>query len=670
MDSGTICRTPRISSAVDRARVVEHLHRCGGGCAVADGNTTRKPRRTRKVPAPTTPDPIEIAMEAEAFDTALDSPARRLLIKQERLVDAQLTGERLSNALKMLGGLAGLAAAAALALMAWTASRAHGVVIEAFSVPPALAQRGLTGEAVARRLMDDITAISEQARSAEERRGLSGGFEESLSIEIPETGISIGEVEKWLRSKLGHETRITGEVTAAPDGGLTLASRTDSRGLPVQAGGEKQLAEMTMRAAESIVERSQPVTYGLYLFRADRYDDLLAFAKRRTRSESARERANGYIDLGNVLSRTEGNLAAAANFRLAIEADPTADIAYGNLSLRELNFGHPQAAYDLRQQALRFEEASRDRNAKGARKLGLDVSRARIAEMTGDWSGAVAILQGTVGKVFLGFIGPNNTNATLARAHAAMHDIRRARAELALFDAENPEAVKFKLFNTAWVAMSAEDWPGVITNMDALIEAMQSDPDRGEHRPQPRLSKALALARLGRMDEAQTLIATTPLDCQPCIGARGTIAALAGDPKTADHWFSEAVRMAPSIPFANTDWGQALLARGDTAGAIARFSAAHRQSPRFADPIEMWGEALLRQGDAKAALAKFREADKYAPNWGRNHLMWAEALTKLGRADEAKAQRFVASRLDLTANERVLLVKAHGGDWTLGPSVG
>ena len=48
--------------------------------------TTPKPRRVKPDPAPTTPDPIEIAMEAEATDTSADSPARRLLIDQGRLV--------------------------------------------------------------------------------------------------------------------------------------------------------------------------------------------------------------------------------------------------------------------------------------------------------------------------------------------------------------------------------------------------------------------------------------------------------------------------------------------------------------------------------------------------------------------------------------------------------
>ena len=164
--------------------------------------------------------------------------------------------------------------------------------------------------------------------------------------------------------------------------------------------------------------------------------------------------------------------------------------------------------------------------------------------------------------------------------------------------------------------------------------------------------KARALAHLGRIPEAQSLIGATRLDCQPCVSARGEIAALAGDARTADHWFSEAVRMALSLPMANTDWGRVLLDRGEPDKAIARFEAANRQGAHFADPLSYWGEALLTQGKAGAAVAKFAEADKYAPRWGRNHILWGEALAKQGKNAEARAQYTAAAGMDLTGAER------------------
>jgi tetratricopeptide (TPR) repeat protein len=164
--------------------------------------------------------------------------------------------------------------------------------------------------------------------------------------------------------------------------------------------------------------------------------------------------------------------------------------------------------------------------------------------------------------------------------------------------------------------------------------------------------RAYALARLGRFSEAQAEIATTPLDCYRCVRRRAQIAALQGDARAADHWFAEADRLAPSLPFADTEWGEVLLTRGDPAGAVAKLAAAHAKSPRYADPLELWGEALMRQGRPEAAAAKFAEAAKYAPQWGRLHLMWGEALAGLGRAEEARARWRAAAAMDLSPDDR------------------
>jgi len=113
--------------------------------------------------------------------------------------------------------------------------------------------------------------------------------------------------------------------------------------------------------------------------------------------------------------------------------------------------------------------------------------------------------------------------------------------------------------------------------------------------------------------------------------------------------------MAPSLPFAETDHGEMLLAKGDVAGAAEMLARAHEKSPHFADPLELWGEALARKGDLDAALAKFRAAAQAAPNWGRLHLQWGLALDRLGRRSEAVAQFGLARSLDLSPADRQTL---------------
>jgi len=168
---------------------------------------------------------------------------------------------------------------------------------------------------------------------------------------------------------------------------------------------------------------------------------------------------------------------------------------------------------------------------------------------------------------------------------------------------------------------------------------------------------ALAKAKSGDIAGAQAVIAATPGDCYDCVRVRAVIAAQARQDGRADYWFARAVRQAPSLPMAYSDWGAALLARGDAGGAIAKFTIANQKGPHFADALELWGEALMAQKNPDAALEKFAEADKYAPNWGRMHLKWGEALAYAGSKDEAKAQFARAAGLELSPADKAELAK-------------
>ena len=75
-------------------------------------------------------------MEAEVGDTSPDSPARTLLLNQNRLVIVQIASERTGLLLKRLTGLAGLALAAALAALIWQASQARGSSLRLFRFRP------------------------------------------------------------------------------------------------------------------------------------------------------------------------------------------------------------------------------------------------------------------------------------------------------------------------------------------------------------------------------------------------------------------------------------------------------------------------------------------------------------------------------------------------------
>ena len=207
-------------------------------------------------------------------------------------------------------------------------------------------------------------------------------------------------------------------------------------------------------------------------------------------------------------------------------------------------------------------------------------------------------------------------------------------------------------------AAIAEDWVGVLAGADRLDAAASAlPPDRRSVVQQVRSVilqplRAEALARLGRVAEAEALIAPTPMDCDRCLTVRGVVAEAAGDRAAADRWFAEAARLTPSLPRARLVWGRARLARGDLDGAIRLFRQAEERGPRWADPLKYEGDALAAGRDWDGALSRYAAAAERAPRWGALHLAWGRALAASGNRDDALAKWRAAAAMDLSAADR------------------
>ena len=590
--------------------------------------------------APTTPDPIEIAMEAEAHDTSPDSPARRVLLKQERLIGWDIAERRMGVALKALTGLAGLVAAFALGTLVWNAAHADNLVIEAFSVPPALAERGITGESLARQLIGDLAAINEVGRSQDKQRGFAADWDKALTLEVPVTGVSLTQLDQWLKEKLGHQVHVNAEVVIAPGGSLTLIAHSGSHAIAPVFGDETVMPAMIQRVAEGVYAHEQASSYAGYLLNMRRLDEAAAWLRPRTHLPIPRDRARAFNGLG-LCAKLVDPIRGGDYFVRAINADPTFGYAYGNLADVEARLGHLEHALSLYR---RYAELVRkDRQILvAARIAGDNNAQDSMTALLGDYGGQLAAQLERRQLPELGTTIRDLAEPKIATSLARLHDLRRARAELG-FEVQTPDEARQQAEALREIEISGEDWA-----------AAQTAGAQAGLAPSP-----LVLAHLGRMAEAQALIGATRLDNVTAVIERGRIASLAGDTASADHWFSEAVRMAPSLPMANYFWGRALLQRGRPDLAIAKFTLATKKGPRFADAWSAWGEALLAQGQARAAEAKFRQADKHAAHWGRNHLKWGEALAKLGKTDEARAKWRAAATMDLSAADRAAL-RAHG----------
>ena len=634
-----------------------------------DGKTPAKLRRARKADAPTTSDSIEFAMQMEAAGPGPGrSAAIDLLVEQRRLVRWDIADRGSGVLLKILSAVAGLVIAAALGLMAWQASRADGLVVEAFSMPPDFAARGLTGQVVASQLLDQFGALQAATDSIRPTQRSANGWDQHARVEIPRTGVSIDELQRFLRQWLGHERHINGEVVRA-SAGLQLTVRLDGVADTV-AGTEIDISPLLLAGAERLYDRIDPTRYAVLLIRRGQWAEAEARLRRLTQVGPIDERAYAYVALGLV---TPDHAQAIAYDEQADRLSQfSAGAGIANAAARALALGHNEQA---------------DVFSRRAVSIGMDASQTPSAHLL--WRQAqttLALAHGDPTSAFADWLdGPNLRPANAGRAPVmraqiltAMHEPGRAQQTLGAAAEDGPlTRGRIRAPNGGGVSTAASgiarergDWLEALRQV-ALARAAVAELPPAARAPgigvgaldstelAPRMAEALA--ELGRLPEARALIATTPLDCYLCLRIRGRVAALAGQPREADRWYAEAARQAPSLPQADLEWGDALLARGDAAGAIARFAAAHRVGPRFADPLERWGEALLAMGATKDAASKFTQAETFAPHWGRLRLKQGEALARRGDIRAAGVEWRAAAAMDLTVPDRARLQSLMAG---------
>jgi len=560
--------------------------------------------------------------------------------------------------------LIGMTVAAGLAFLIWNAARSNELIVDAFSVPPDLAQKGVNGEVLAGEVVDRLVEIQEGITSFRAPQTYANTFGESVKLEIPETGVSLSELDRFLREKLGHNTHISGALVRTASG-LKLTARISGAGSDRAEGGDGDLDTLVQRAADAIYNRTQPFRYATHLWQQGRNVEANQLFWTLAKSGSRSEQAWGYISLGSTAMDSSLSTIsdAAVNGALryisrATELDPGNALAWSAHGLTLDYLSRDEEALVSAKKALTLVSGEgygqiRADYASSFRK----VTQARLDAALGAFDPAA---KGQVEFIESGRIGMNpGISASAALYQAFAHETGAARATMAnpAPDSAGRAAVGAVLNARAHIliALSTEDWPSVLREYAALgpqFPGLQS-----RYFVRASAGVAIAEAKLGRFAQAEARIGSTPADCYRCLIARAQIAEQRGQHARADWWFDRAAQAGPSLPFAHAEWGLALLVRGDPDGAIAKFKQAAHIGPHFADPLEFWGEALMAKNQSHLALKKLEEANKYAPNWGRLHLKWGQALAYSGKREQAKAQFARAAALDLTPSEKSELLR-------------
>jgi hypothetical protein len=598
--------------------------------------------------------------KADAYleeQTGLARLQKQNLIEQNAFELSHLRFRRFSDyarfALEVAGFLVVLLVVCGLATMVWSAVRDRDLVVDAFQVPADVAQSGLTGSVLAGHVLDKLGRMQASTLSMAQGAGSYRANDgDQIRVEIPTTGISIGELDRYLRQWLGHETRVSGDLVRTPKG-YALTVRYGSQPGTTVAGDN--LDTLAGEAAERLYAAARPLRYADYLAARGRYAEAAAIVVPLAGRGSAQDRAQAYVAWATLLYQQGDVQGQFEKSELATRLDPSNAAAWDELDAGAFNTGHREKALQAEETVLSLirQGKAADLNPDMAQTLPITIAADLAMDKGAPQEAAVACQKALDANILT-----DCTTTFLSDYELRGHNVGEARRISALIPAKDSEGrdAPESVGALSKLTVEAEDWPAALAftkKEDELLAKLPNELWRQHRQLWPNL--AYIMVRDGDFPGGEALIAKTPLDCDNCLMMRGRIAAVVRDWKAAERWFSLASARMPSIPYCDAHWGEMLMAKGDFDGAIAKFESAHAKGPHFADPLEMWGEALIAGNRSDLALAKFEEANKYAPNWGRLHLKWGEALWWSGRRSDARKQFETAAQLDLSAAEHASL---------------
>lgn len=488
-------------------------------------------------------------------------------------------------------------------------------MIDPFDSPPALADSGVNGKVLASGLLDVLTRIQAANRRSAEYRSLSNAWTNEISLEIPETGLSIAQLQRILRAHLGHDLHIEGDLLLTGKGGLALTVR--GRGvLPRTFAGEAgALDKLLTQAGEYFYSQSQPGLWAWYLGDKGRADEAIRFSRETYAAADPTERPYLLNGWANALIEKGGEGALREALRLyqeAVRLKPDYWIGMYNVMEMLSNLGQEEGVLPVGEQMLKVA-GGRPGHADENMYQYVDVATWNLQALREGFIGDMES-HGGVGSI-TGSSGSEGLN--VAQVDVQRHDVRAAELRLKTTRVD-PESISDRALGAlarGLLAAETGDFAAAAREMDVL-QAAYSDPVIATN-----FTPAICFAppifeAAGQPTKADTALAAagkrTFVDC---FRFMADILDGRGDWAGAQEWYATTVRLAPSLPAGYYSWGLALARHGDLAGAAAKLRDANQRGPHWADPLQAWGDLLVKQGKPKDALAKYDEALKYAPNW-------------------------------------------------------
>lgn len=342
---------------------------------------------------------LELALAAARREAALEAPAREVLTRNARLLEEQIglaRNERFRARIKAVRDLSIVLLVVVLigGAGAWilSAKQARGLVVEPLRTPPEFAAQGLDGPVLAARLLDRLSAMQAATDSSRAPEQFANNWGDDLQVELPQTGVSVGELHRALRRSLGRETRVSGELVRTPEG-LAITTRLGSQPGVTVAGGAGELERLLDRASEAIYRRSQPYRYAVWLSRREGGNPAADEPILRELATSPSKTERLWAHVGLAVNALEGDRFDEAE-AIALEGlrlDPSFHKLLWNLSDVQFATGRAEANLHTERPILRRHARPDPRVTEASRLVVLRSSGATAASAVGDHAEALEL---------------------------------------------------------------------------------------------------------------------------------------------------------------------------------------------------------------------------------------------------------------------------------------
>jgi tetratricopeptide (TPR) repeat protein len=510
------------------------------------------------------------------------------------------------------------------------------MTIAAFDVPDSLAERGVTGQVIAKALFDEL--IKRRALVTTLDKGeLKGAWAENRAdVAIPEAKFTVQSVFRYLRYMTGNEIAIDGEFIVNGED-ITMKVRVAGKPPTVVKGKLANWEVLVGDLASGVLEVTQPAVLAAYMgIKAQTPDDIKALSKHIANMQNAAQKPSAavmsvaYDAYGSALLRQSMQNEARAAFAEAMALDPTNGVAVINAANAQTalrNYSEASVLY-VKAQSMKLPDS--------VKALAL-LRRVSGAVAVGDCPVAAQALQDA--KASPSYTSSNGAGVEAYYIARCEFEEARAVALIEKYTTLHPDA------------RGPMSWLGLIhmirperRYLNESIKVFRTLIDDGAEDALLYNNLSRALAENGEYeasrqlhDKANVLRQKTGAPTLSNDGYDGTIHFWKGEYEKAD----AALRRFYSTNPLREEW-QFLIFAGTQVG-LGRYEEASKifndgltRLPMSCLLLEGLGRMHVTKGDVESALAAFDKGINTTPKCGLNYNSAARLLIKQNRKPEAK----------------------------------